>query len=239
MARRLFREDRDALLALLPSGKAARKDGAVQVFWALAFELLTQRKDAWRGEFVSLFTAVIAEQAEAIEAQFGIAFDVRNPKVAEFIDSYTYKFLERTGATTNDALRELMLRADAEGMTVPELQTQLRELYDGWSETRAEQISRSETIRASNYGAREGYRQAGVRRIQWMTAQDERLCEWCAPLNGKTVGIEEVYFHQGDVYSVADAEGVAHDMKLDYEDVGAPPLHVACRCTIVPVIEDD
>ena len=28
-------------------------------------------------------------------------------------------------------------------------------------------------------------------------------------------------------------------MTLDYEDVGGPPLHPQCRCTLIPVLESD
>jgi hypothetical protein len=88
-------------------------------------------------------------------------------------------------------------------------------------------------IRSSNAGTHEAFRQAGVERIQWLTARDGRVCDWCAPLEGKTVGIQEHFFTDGEEYTVHDAEGKAHTMKMDYGNVDYPSAHPQCRCTVI------
>lgn len=47
---------------------------------------------------------------------------------------------------------------------------------------RAELIARTETARAQSEGTIEGYRQGGIKRVEWVTAAG--ACPQCAPLNG-------------------------------------------------------
>jgi len=230
-ARNLFRDELRDLLALLPKGR--RKVDWLGMFMISVMDSLNGSRPRWIAVFQPLFAAVLVEQGEALEAQFGIAFDIRNPAVIDFIRDYTYKFAEKIGATTVEGVRELVARAEEEGWAIPELQRQLTELYDGWSEARAELIARSETIRASNAGARESYRIAGVQRLKWWTHEDDRRCDWCASMHGVTIGITESFWRQGDRMTVTDAEGNERVMKFDYETVNHPPLHSACRCFVL------
>ena len=69
---------------------------------------------------------------------------------------------------------------------------------------RATLIARTETLRAHNEGRKVFYREAGIKKIKWMTADDDRTCPECGPLDGK-------------IFRLADAPG--------------PPLHPGCRCS--------
>ena len=97
-------------------------------------------------------------------------------------------------------------------------------------------IARTETIRSSNAGAVEAYAQAGIIQKQWFTAEDARVCPFCAEMHGKIVGVRDNYFNRGDMMEVEEAEKAS--MTFSYEDIGWPPLHPNCRCTILPVVEE-
>jgi len=56
-------------------------------------------------------------------------------------------------------------------------------------------------------------------------------CDYCAPMEGKIVGLDTNYFNKGDTF-LGNAET---PLKLDYADVTGGTLHVNCRCTIVPI----
>ena len=45
-------------------------------------------------------------------------------------------------------------------------------------------------------------------------------------MHGITIAIEDDFFKKGDTVTGANGS----EMKLDYSDVGAPPLHANCRC---------
>jgi SPP1 gp7 family putative phage head morphogenesis protein len=88
---------------------------------------------------------------------------------------------------------------------------------------RAEMIARTETIRATEEGRREAWRQAqeaGVLEFdqlrEWITARDERTCFLCRPLHGEVAGIERPF--PGGVMG--------------------PPRHPGCRCSTVLVFPD-
>ena len=73
------------------------------------------------------------------------------------------------------------------------------------AQQRATLIARTETLRAHNEGRMAFYRAVGVTKVQWITAEDERTCPTCAPLDGSI---------------------------LEFESGPTPPLHANCRCTV-------
>jgi len=50
---------------------------------------------------------------------------------------------------------------------------------------RMEVIARTEVLRAHNQGRIKFHNQVGVRKLEWMTMEDERVCPICGPLDGK------------------------------------------------------
>ncbi len=48
-------------------------------------------------------------------------------------------------------------------------------------------------------------------------------------MNGKKKKLGDNFFKKGDVFQ---------DIPLDYEDIGFPPLHVNCRCALIPVVSE-
>lgn len=114
------------------------------------------------------------------------------------------------------------------GLTIPQLSKYERLLeevgrreartYAARARTeRARTIARTETLRASNEGTRQAWKQAkdqgyltGTETREWITTPDDRLCPICLPLDGEVVGLDEVF-------SVG---------------VMTPPAHPRCRCAI-------
>jgi len=56
-------------------------------------------------------------------------------------------------------------------------------------------------------------------------------------MHGKVIDIGRNYWNKGDEMMVYDAEGKARGLKIIW-DVGYPPLHNFCRCTILAEIEE-
>jgi len=71
---------------------------------------------------------------------------------------------------------------------------------------RMEVIARTEVLRAQNQGRIKFHDRVGVRKLEWMTMEDERVCPICGPLDGK-------------VY--------------DTGRFPSQPAHPNCRCTSV------
>ncbi len=81
---------------------------------------------------------------------------------------------------------------------------------------RAENIARTETIRASSQGQQELWRQMGYadEYKEWILTDDDRLCEHCADMEGQRVKVTDL-FHSPTL-------GVS---------VSGSPLHPSCRCS--------
>jgi SPP1 gp7 family putative phage head morphogenesis protein len=80
------------------------------------------------------------------------------------------------------------------------------------AQTRMTLIARTETIRAHNQGQIKFYHTVGVEKAIWQTAEDERTCPECAPLDGQ-------------VFLLGKLPG--------------PVLHANCRCWTVPELPND
>jgi len=80
------------------------------------------------------------------------------------------------------------------------------------AQTRMTLIARTEVIRAHNQGQIKFYHTVGVEKAVWQTAEDERTCPECAPLDGQVFPLDKLI---------------------------GPPLHCSCRCGLVPEIPQD
>ena len=162
------------------------------------------------------------------------AFDIDNPLVQEFIKEYSYKFAQGINETTVASLQTAMSKGMSEGLGMDGIAKLIRGVFDNCTKYRSLLIARTETIRASNGAAREAYRQSEVvEGMEWLTTADDRRCSFCLAMDGKVVGLDENYFELGDSLTIGSGTEKA-TMKFDYEAVGYPPLHPACRCTVVP-----
>jgi len=63
-------------------------------------------------------------------------------------------------------------------------------------------------------------------------------CPWCAEMHGKEILVSETYFNLGDRLTVVDDKGKPHTLKFDYSEIRYPPIHIRCRCVLLPIIFD-
>lgn len=91
---------------------------------------------------------------------------------------------------------------------------------------RAELMARTLTIWAYNEGAEKHYKDAGAKAKEWLTTDDDLLCEACRTMDGRVMDLGSNFENRG-----AMVAGVEIGL-----DVSHPPLHPHCRCSLVPVI---
>lgn len=104
------------------------------------------------------------------------------------------------------AVTRLIADSAANGIPYHDLEGALEELVD-ITESRAHMIAVTELNRAYSEMAFDRYDALGVEHVIWITADDERTCEECAPLDGQRMTVDQ-----------------AHDML---------PKHPNCRCSII------
>jgi len=166
-----------------------------------------------------IFLKLIDEEGERIVAQYdlGIVFDIDNPGVQHWLETYTPKFSENLEKVNVERLRAELAEGMKAGESIPELTRRIYETYEDWGFRRAELIARTETLRASNEAALETYRQSGVvEKKIWITYVDEKTCDECLELDGEVVDLDE------------DFSG----------GIDAAPRHPRCRCSCGPLVED-
>lgn len=156
-----------------------------------------------------------------------VVFDPKDEKMQKRMK----ELIQLTGETYTDTTiqilsKKLKKEIDA-GSSMDKLTTVVNEVFDFTEKYRAARIARSAVFGAANTAAREAYKQSGVvTTVKWHTAEDELVCEFCGPMNGKTIDVDEVFFEEGD--TVRGREGGTLD--LDFMDVEDPPIHANCRC---------
>lgn len=154
--------------------------------------------------------------------------------VREFIKNRTLKLGQSTSETTRQDLERIMQGwAEDEG-TIEDLKKMLAEYFDTARSGRVDMIARTEISRAAGFAQETVYNEVGAVGKQWITAQDERTCEFCGEMDGKVVGITENYWDNGQ--TVVGSEG--GQLPIDFDDISSPPLHPSCRCDLIPIFEE-
>jgi len=144
---------------------------------------------------------------------------------------------KKMGTSVMETRRDAIIRQLEEGIlaqeSIPKLANRLKEYYTDYESNKARQVAQTEVFRAFNMANVDAWDQDGVvTGKQWFTAADERTCEWCAPQHGKIQSLDKSFFDKG--YELEGSRGGI--LNLDYGDVGTPPLHPYCRCTLAPII---
>ncbi len=119
------------------------------------------------------------------------------------------KLAKSINMTTMDAIRKALAEGFTEGESIQQLTKRIEGYFTDNAKYRAEMISRTEVITASNKGANDRYQKSGIKEIEWLASPDS--CEVCAELDGQIFPI----------------------------DSGPrPAYHPHCRCTILAVLPD-
>ena len=109
--------------------------------------------------------------------------------------------------TTMTALRGALTEGFAAGESIQKLTKRIEGYFTENAKRRAEMISRTEVISASNEGALHRYELEGIDKSEFYPAPD--ACEECLPLAGE--------------YPTREMHGMI-------------PVHVNCRCVALPVV---
>lgn len=100
-------------------------------------------------------------------------------------------------------LNGVIIDGIATGKTITEMAVQLSNVMQQ-SFNVTHRLVRTETINYMNRSAILGYREAGIKKVQWWAAEDERTCEIC---------------------------GANHEKEYDIYKAPILPCHPGCRCT--------
>ena len=150
---------------------------------------------------IDLFEAAVA---------IGIDYSLVNSAAATWARKHTFELVKGINDTTRTALQKAVSAfVETPGMTIGDAMKLMP-----FGTDRAQTVAVTEITRAYSSANRLAGEQLAKEFPdmqvvkQWFTNQDDRVCEICGPLNGKTVGLNEDF-----------SPGISE-----------PPGHVNCRC---------
>lgn len=180
-----------------------------------------------------MLKGLMIEQAveEYLAEQLPGTFDTSALSISKIVDMAAKRVARSYNDTTAELLKKQLNEGIAAGDDLNRLKERVKTVYQYSNDVRATAVARTESFYIANAGSKEAYKQSGVvKTIRWYTAMDERVCEFCGPMNGKVIGITETFFNK-------DSEIVGADggkMITSYRAIDVPPLHTSCRCQIKP-----
>ncbi len=205
--------DRKWIAGLKPRFEAMEKEALDNIDYYLApfqrsaksiikgsVEQMLPDADKWRVTFEEfgqlLLPGIISDagQTGLNDIIVGISFNIKNPRVIEFIDAKKFKFAKEINDTTQEALREQLRAGLLNGEGIPQLKKRVQTVFTDAKTWRAETIARTETGAAYNFGSFESYRQSGVvQKKKWLAALDSRTRDSHSHMNGQIVGLNEPF----------------------------------------------
>lgn len=183
-------------------------------------------RDDLSGFIVKVATPLLRAYGAATEREVLAELDMESlsESLDPFLESYARDMAKSYTGRSQGQMREILRKALAENL---DARAEVEQRLTEWLDTRPEKIAEIETVRAGEAVAHKTYRRAGIRRLTWHTSSARR-CDFCAHLNGKTVGIEQDFLSDGDELPGAPGEP---PMKIRGNRMHAP-VHAACHCYV-------
>lgn len=247
-----FEDDRRAILALVTEARETSKARKATLnYGELLDKILAyiagDSQENWRKVFLPVIEGLIIQQGEMWNAAMGMQWDVRNLFAEAAFNDYMIKFAQQIAKTTNDDITALLQQAMKEGWSIPDMEKALGSLFEqymsgdltdeqrAWFEERMpayrrENISRTETIRASNNGSYQLFKGWGAQGKEWLATYDPPRAR-------------DTHMAAGTRYSGAGAIPIGDPFMVDGEALqypGDPNGSAAnvcnCRCSLSPVL---
>ena len=162
----------------------------------------------------------------------GIAFDLGNPELTEFLQVHFFKHLVDLNRKTLESLRGEFDAGVSAGEGVSEIFARLNKM-PAFSELRAEKIARTETIGAVNKSAFEAFKEDGTPLKSWLSTRDgDRVRDSHQEVDSKT---NEEPIPMGEPFMLTDTErGASSAFMFPGDPAGAAWGAVICRCDMLP-----
>lgn len=198
--------------------------GLMKEYWKLTAKNIVSGQPPMTEEFAKKLQALIEteltyiarDNAEEEAVSLGIGFDPAAVDAAAeaWASQYSYDLVKGIDATTRETVSNAITAfTNTPGMTNQDIFDRLSGTF---GDVRAEMIAITEVTRAFSAGEQiyqNMLSEMGVETVrEWLTSEDEKVCQICGALDGHAVGMDEKFI---------DDEGNEYDN---------PPAHINCRC---------
>jgi HK97 family phage portal protein len=151
-----------------------------------------------------------------------------SPEIREGVNQNILRIAGLYNQDTIRALEQTLAAGQGAGESLAKLKKRVEQTFSDAQGYRAERIARTESLRASNSTAELTYKQSGFTTVKWFT--NPGACAFCQTFEGQTKTIGSSFANIGDVVTTAQGD----QMQVEYSDIGTPPLHPNCTCSLVP-----
>ncbi|PJN31314.1 phage portal protein [Streptomyces sp. CB02613] len=174
--------------------------------------------------WVPLFTVFAADVAADAAEEVGA--EDEDIDLSVWARAYALAHVAYQVASSYGQLRNAAQSADTPEAIVADVLARLAK----WEDEKADKVTRWETAQLPNAAAREAWRDAGVKRIQWVARGSEN-CPYCKKLDGTVREIEDPFVAKGDEID-GDEDG---EKLVAKRDTFHPPVHAGCLCEVIPL----
>nr|DAT57962.1 MAG TPA: portal protein [Caudoviricetes sp.] len=176
---------------------------------------------------------------EALNLNDDILFDPISLRIQRFLETEPLKASTTITEETKKQIRAALSQGMMNGDSLHELTEKVNEIFGYAAQDRAYKIAESETTRSQGFADVEAWKQSGqVTAKRWYTSKDERVCKFCGAMHNRTVSIDDNFYNKGDSMVIPRENKSDAVLNFNYEDIAHQPLHVRCRCVLLPVMKD-
>lgn len=176
---------------------------------------------------VPIIEATVEHFGDAVlqEAEVGIAFEMGDPRIVEFLRTYAGERIRgMIDATIRTQLGETLAEAAELGETTAQWAARITDVFREATGSRAFAIARTENTRAAGFASREAMRQAGLQK-SWLSVPDDRRRDAHAGLEGQVRPVDEPFV-------VPDGHEYAGATAMYPGDFAEAALSIECRCQL-------
>jgi len=153
--------------------------------------------------------------------------------VKEFADNRSFLAGSKISDTTKKDIKRIFKEWAKRKEPIRELRDRLNIYFKNAQKSRVEKIVRTEISKAAGFATRQVYDEVGVVGYRWITAKDERVCQFCKEMDGRAIPAGRNFFNKNEIFIGSNFGR----LKFKLGAVKHYPLHVSCRCDIIPVWE--
>lgn len=176
----------------------------------------------------SILAALVADRGEEALADLALELELafNAQRTSGWVRDTTYRVLTQTSETEKEAVRGAIEKSMSLNESLSALVERIRALPE-FDSARAVLIARTESTGAYNYASREGWAQSGVvDQQEWLSARDDSVRDTHAEADGQVVAL-------GDAFDVGGSP-----MEYPGDPMGGPEEVCNCRCTLLPVVNE-
>lgn len=170
---------------------------------------------------------IILDTAKNRLSEIGVTieFNFKDPKVEKYLGQKLYKHAKDINETTYKEVNAILREGFQEGVSTFEMAQMLREKFESMETYRAQMISRTETISATNFSDLESIKQAGL---------DETLMKfWLSESDARDTHAAAANKYGPDNPIPLDEEFIVGGDSMMYPGGGTlPEENINCRCTL-------